>query len=658
MNKIIAILLSVILSYSISAQDKKIIRPTVHKAVFYCKTPSLKDMSPPARKYYSAKEMWNILESDMPEILNPLPFLSDPVVQNFNGNGVPARVLISRHAMDNADFGVPPDTQGDVGPDHYFHSVNISFVILDKSGHKIYGPVPNMTLWQSFPFINTTHGDPITIYDHLADRWLTSVMASENGGPVYYELIAISETPDPLGPWFAYAFQLEGLPDYPKFGLWHNAYYWTGLMYDLVNNEMIGAAAFALERDKMILGDPEARMLRFQTQPSGGFFLEDPFSFLPSNLTGEPLDPSLPNYFMYFKDDTWGFPNDFLSIWECFVDWADTSNCSFSEVLQLPTEPFDANFDNFTYITQPGTDYKLQSLGNRLMNRLDFRHFSDYNVMVTNHSVDCDGTNHAGVRWYELRDYGSGWNIYQQGTYAPDENHRWMGSISIDNEGNIALGYSVSGDSTYPAVRATGRREGDTPGIMTIPEFSIMEGGGSQTNSSGRWGDYSCMSLDPIDQNTFWYVNEYYQTSNPYNWKSAIGGFYLVSDSGLHTIVEPDTIFFSSAQQMNEGIDLNIINPNSMNASILYNDPYGSFSGIDIDWFVNNPIPAPYFINAGDTFELNVVSVYSDNIMAGDYHYDTLLLVTSLDTHHVILAFADSLLVERSLSSTVKLYNN
>ncbi|MFC2107516.1 T9SS type A sorting domain-containing protein [Bacteroidota bacterium] len=644
MRLLMLFLLCIILPVFILAQSQKSIKPSYQKPVFFEKTLPLKDLQDPVNKYKSSKEIENLLEFEFPETDNYYKYINDPVLQNYNGNGAPAKVLIATHAMNNSDYGIPPDTQGDVGIDYYFHSVNLSFVVLDKAGNTVYGPKKNMILWQNFPNINTTHGDPITIYDHLADRWITSVMASENGGPVYYELIAVSETTDPLGAWYTYAYELDGLPDYPKFGLWHNAYYWAANVFNLSTNEWIGAAAFAMERDKMLVGDPDAMMLRFQTQPGSGGFYKDPFSFLPTNLLGEVQATDLPNYFMYFKDNAWGFPNDFLSLWECNIDWNDTSNCSFNEVAQLQTEPFDSNVDNFSFITQPDPAYNLQSLCNRLMFRLDFRHFEDYNSMVTNHTVDCDGTDHAGVRWYELRDYGSGWSIYQQGTYAPDGDHRWMGSASIDSEGNIALGYSVSGDTTYPSVRVTGRRVGDSLGIMTIPEFSIMEGGGSQTNSSGRWGDYSCMSSDPVDDFTFWYVNEYYAYTNAYNWKSALGGFYFTSDSGMHTLIKPDTLFFSNSQQINQGIDLNILNLNPLNAAVLYNDPIGTFSNIDVNWYVYNPIPSPYFINSYDTLTLKVRTDYTDNYLIGDYHYDTMLLITSLDTHNIIIAFADSLL--------------
>lgn len=630
------------------------IKPEVLKPAYFEKTDPLKKLqSPPPNKYISTKDIWNLTETEIHGFENRAPFIVDPVLQNFNGTGDPARVLIRENVMSNPGYGVPPDPQGAVGPDHYFLSINVSFSVLDKSGKTLYGPVENMTLWQNFPHINMTHGDPITIYDQHANRWLTSVMASINGGPIYYELIAVSETADPLGSWYTYAYELEGLPDYPKFGLWHNGYYWAGNIYNLQTNDWIGAAAFVMDREAMLSGDPDAMMLRFQTTPSNNM-MQGPFSFLPSNINGEFQSTSIPNYFLYVKDDTWGFQNDHISIWECIVDWEDTASCSFTETAQLQTESFDANFNNFTYITQPNSSYNLQSLGNRLMYRLEFRHFDDYDVMVTNHTVDCDATDHAGVRWYEFRNYGDAWMIYQQGTYAPDSDHRWMGSMSVDQEGNIALGYSVSSSSTHPSVRATGRRAGDTLGIMTVPEFSIMEGEGSQTWLSNRWGDYTCMSLDPVDQSSFWYINQYYPYDHDYKWNMALGGFYFSNDSGMHTQVDPDTLFFLTAQQMSEGLDLQLSNPNSLNASVIYNDPYGSVWGSNISWFVNTYLQAPYFINAADTHVFNIRAATTDQSIRGQFFYDTMQIITSLDTHNVVLAFADSLVVstrENDISS-------
>lgn len=646
MRRFIIFIIVLAFQFRLSGQNEQQIRPKVFTPAFFEKTIPLREMQePPGDKYFNEKDIWNITETSISGPENPLPFLIDPVLQNYNGSGDPARLLINKDVLTNPGYGVPPDPNGDAGPHHYFHTVNVSFVVLDKSGNTLLGPTPCMTLWQNFPNINVTHGDPVTIYDHLADRWLTSIMASINGGPVYYELIAVSESSDPTGSWYVYAYELEGLPDYPKFGLWHDGYYWAANIFNLETYEWIGAAAFACDRQAMLSGDPDARILRFQTTPAGGF-MQGPFSFLPSHLVGDVQSTVLPNYFMYFKDDAWGFANDFLSIWECKIDWDDTSACTFEEVAQLQTEAFDSNFDNFTYITQPDPAYKLQSLCNRLMFRLDFRHFEEYDVMVTNHTVDCDATDHAGVRWYELRNYGTGWEIHQQGTYAPDDDHRWMGSMSIDADGNIALGYSVSSSNTFPSVRATGRRAGDSLGIMTIPEFSIMDGGGSQTWMSERWGDYTSMSIDPVDQSTFWYINQYYPYDHDYLWKSALGGFYFASDSGMHTTVHPDTLFFNTQAHMTQGIDLSIINPNPLNSSITYNDASGTVWGEDIGWFVYSLAQAPFFINAGDTHVFNIRAALTDEMIAGTYFYDTMLVVTSLDTHNVILAFSDSLLTQ------------
>jgi len=638
MNKSIFFFSLLVIFSSKSIISQEAVKPALIKPAYFSKTPPLSEFSPANASWLYAKEIDNIVEVEMPRVENIRPYLTDPVKQGFYGNSLPAVLLNVFEGISNVNTTIPPDTQGDIGSEFFFQSVNVSFMVFDKSGNSVHGPFQNMMLWQGFPLITRTFGDPITIYDHIANRWLTSVLGSNNGVTTYYELIAVSVTSDPGGPWYAYAYELESLPDYPKFGLWPDAYYMSANMFDLNNSIWVGAAAFAFDREKMLEGDPDAGMLRFQTTPSGGSFLEDDFSFLPSDLEGLPPDSALPNYFMYFKDDAWGFDYDLLSLWECSIDWNSPFASSFTHIMDLQTEPFDANVDNFSFINQPGTHYILHSLSNRLMNRLNYRFVNGYHAMVTNHTVDADGMDHAGVRWYELRNEGNGWTIFQQGTYAPDTTHRWMGSISIDCQGNLGLGYNVSGTTVFPGIRATGRRFNDPPGLMTVPEFVIQEGNGVQTNSGFRWGDYSLMSIDPVDDKTFWYTNEYIPTNGPYSWKTAIGAFYLADDSLDHTSALPDTLMFTNIQQVNEGQDILVYNPSTVNAMIKSFTQEGDF------WRISEPTANPHFLNISDTLTLHVDITIPAEYLFDEVIYDTLQIITSLDTHNVIIGIADSLI--------------
>ena len=211
------------------------------------------------------------------------------------------------------------------------------------------------------------------------------------------------------------------------------------------------------------------------------------------------------------------------------TDWADVGNSTFTGPLVLSTEPYDPNMcaGDRNCIPQAGTSRKLDALAGFLMHRVQYRNFGTHQAMVACQTVDANGADHAGIRWYELRNTGNSWSIHQQGTYAPDTNHRWMASIAMDGQQNIALGYSVSGTGIFPSIRATGRRATDPPGLMTFMEEPIVNGGGYQSAEESRWGDYSMLAVDPADDETFWYTNEYYPTSGYMNWMTRVATFKI-----------------------------------------------------------------------------------------------------------------------------------
>ncbi|RMF93197.1 MAG: hypothetical protein D6736_02100, partial [Nitrospinota bacterium] len=296
--------------------------------------------------------------------------------------------------------------------------------------------------------------------------------------------------------------------------------------------QMLGAFGFAgagvavLERDKMLAGLP-ALVIYFDLEPVNPGF----GGLLPADLDGPPPPTGTPNFFVAMNDNP-----DQLNIWEFHADFANPNNSTFGlngmPNTTLSTAPFDSDLCNFDRecIPQRGTRQRLDALSDRLMHRLQFRDFGDHWAMVTNHTVNT-GNDHAGIRWYELRNSGSGWTIFQQGTYAPDEHHRWMGSIAMDKDGNIALGYSVSSSSLFPSIRYAGREPGDPPGTLPQGEVTIMSGGGSQTGAD-RWGDYSAMMIDPTDDCTFWYTQEYYAQTGGLSgigWRTRIASFRFPS---------------------------------------------------------------------------------------------------------------------------------
>lgn len=436
----------------------------------------------------------------------------DPVLQDYiSVNRSTATVGPNFSGISN-NYGIaPPDTDGDVGPNHYMQMVNLAFEIFDKDGNSLYGPADNSTLWDGFtgPWSGTNDGDPIVLYDEYADRWIASQFSLPNypGGP-YYELIAVSVTGDPTGAWYRYAYEFSNMPDYPKFGIWPDGYYFTINQFAPPSLSFAGAALCVVNRDAMLSGDPEAELQFFNLGSSYG-------SLLPADADGftQPAAGS-PNYLANLGYNS-------LRIWEASIDWASPSNSVISLVQTLPVEAY--SYSGIS-ISQPGTSQTLDALASRLMYRLQYRNFGSYEVMLTNHTVNANGSGQGGVRWYELRNYGSGWTIYQQGTFAPaDADNRWMGSIAMNGNGDIGLGYSVSSSSTYPSIRFAGQTAANSgTGVLDVAETSIIEGTRSQTGVN-RWGDYSMMSVDPSDDQTFWYTTEY--SNGGWDWQTQIAAF-------------------------------------------------------------------------------------------------------------------------------------
>ncbi len=454
--------------------------------------------------------------------------------QNFEGVG-------------NIQGVLPPDTQGDVGKNDYVQMVNLSFAIWSKQGNLRYGPVPNTTLWQGFggPCETFNGGDPVTMYDESADRWFMSQLAYPGGAAGFHQCIAISQTSDPTGAWYRYDFLFSQttLNDYPKFGIWPDAYYMSANEF-LNGQTFTGVSTIAFERAKMLAG-LDARQVTFHIGNASGVY----GSLLPSDAEGSALgfDPpaGAPDPFVMFDDDAFGFsPTDRILMWDFHVDWANPANSTFGNNgvpnRFFETAPFDSNLCNFSRscIPQPATSVGLDTLADRLMYRASYRNFGDHQSLVLNDSVDVNGADHAGIRWYQLNATNSAWSLGQQGTYAPDSDNRWMGSAALDASGDIAVGYSVSSSSTFPSIRVAGRLAGDPAGQLAQGESTLIAGGGSQTNTQSRWGDYSAMQVDPNDGCTFWFTSEYMPTTSNADWHTRIGSFKFPScTAGPHGVI-------------------------------------------------------------------------------------------------------------------------
>jgi hypothetical protein len=426
----------------------------------------------------------------------------------------------------------PPDPVGDVGPHHYVEMINLVWAVYDKQGNRLLGPATLGSIWNGFPVTHCANnaGDPIVVYDQFADRWLLSQFTS--AGPQYWNCIAISQTGDPTGAYYRYAFitqpdpDLPGgtfFPDYPKYGVWKDSYILT--TRDFGDVDEYGISVYALEKNKMVNGEANARAVQFFLDSAVVDLSLIGDGLLPPDVDGKTkpkTDAPAPIVGTQDDDYVYGATFDALNIFELNVLWRSTPTASLQLAAQLPVAEFDSNFPCGPTrgcipqpgITNPDQYLDILSYRQRPTYRLAYRNFGTYETMVTNQSVEAlPGI--AGVRWYEIRRVNGAYSVHQQGTYAPGDGiHRWMGSAAMDKRGNIAVGYSVSNATdVYPGIRYTGRLAGDPLGQMTLGEGVIINGSGVQTTTNSRWGDYTSLNIDPVDDCTFWYVNEYYEVS-------------------------------------------------------------------------------------------------------------------------------------------------
>ena len=498
-------------------------RPQVNRDSYH-------DVSPPLREMPPGPHVVGILEAEpvrrIPSSRIP-SFGPDPVLQPRR-TGLAAAVAPTVTNFDGIGNGVtgpggtftvnsaPPDTNAAVGPTHVVETVNTDLAVFNKTtGAIVFGPVPINTLWSGFGggCQVDNDGDPIVTYDRLADRWIISQFQVTT--TPFQQCVAVSQTPDPTGAYFRYAFNYSGFPDYPKMGVWPDAYYITYNMFNNAGTSFLGAQVCAFDRANMLTGAAATQQC-FSTSTSFG-------GLLPADLDGTILPPAgAPNPVVAL-----GATSTSLAYWKFHVDWTTPANSTFTGPTSLTVPSYtEACGASGTCIPQSGGG-SLDSLSDRLMYRAAYRTFADgHHSIVTNHAVTV-GTN-VGVRWYELHvDAANNLSVFQSGTYAPDTAFRWMGSIAMDEAGNIALGFSTSSSATKPSIRYTGRLAGDASGTMTQGEGIIVTGAGAQGSTLSRWGDYSSLQIDPVDDCTFWYANEYIPANGTFNWKTRIASFKL-----------------------------------------------------------------------------------------------------------------------------------
>jgi FG-GAP-like repeat len=483
-------------------------------------------------------------QSLIKELLRPAPTMPGPLL-TFDG-------------MNSAQSGcscLPPDSDGDVGPNHYVNVVNTSIKIFDKSGNPLNGA--NGTTFDSFfhdlgggsPCGNNQNGgsqnrgDPFVFYDQIANRWVvTDIAFSSFPGTSFWECIGVSKTGDPVsGGWWLYALQVDPafpnrLGDYPKFGLWRDAYYLT--MNEFTNDTTFnGVRVYALDRASMISGGP-THAIGFTIDAAT---LGDAYSLVPASFRTGSAPPAGRDEFLLAIDSPLGGGVTLTKVkgWLFHVDFGTPGNSTLgiganhAPNAQITVNGFIDAFTNTTgnLVPQKETTQKLDTLGDKIMTPMVYQNRGGTESLWASHTVctDANCTGPTGVRWYQFDVTGGTFPAtpvqQQTWTNGGDGLWRWMSSIAVDQNGNTAIGYSASSTTQFPSIRYAGRLASDPLGNLAQGEAIMWNGGGAQTDPSRRWGDYSMLTIDPSDNMTFWHVNEYFVTTSPASWSTRIGKF-------------------------------------------------------------------------------------------------------------------------------------
>ncbi|MBA8885016.1 PKD domain-containing protein [Dokdonella fugitiva] len=451
----------------------------------------------------------------------------DPIVQNI-GNLTAAAMpapIISFDGMGVGSCGcAPPDPNGEVGRTQYVQMTNAGYQVFDKvTGASLLGPRATSSIWAGFGGVCETsgHGDPIVLYDQIADRWVITQFAG--GSTITDECIAVSTSSDATGSYKRYGYHLGSeFYDYPHLGVWPDGYYMSMNVFNAAGTAYLRPQPFAFDRAAMIAGATSAAYVTTTSLGSGNAPL------MPADLDGSTLPPTgAPGVFVEYPD------TNTYKTYRFHADFVTPSNTTFtlagSPSAAAFTQPCGSNAKCVP--TKGGSSNYLNGLDDRLMFRLAYRNFGDHESLVGNYTVKAN--NVAGIRWFELRNVTSGTPTkYQESTYQPDSTWRWMGSAAMDRQGNLALAYSASSSSINPQIRYAGRLAGDALNTITQTETHLFDGGGSQTGSGNRWGDYSDLTVDPVDDCTFWYTQEYYASNSSFNWRTRIGSFKFAGCGG------------------------------------------------------------------------------------------------------------------------------
>jgi hypothetical protein len=463
---------------------------------------------------------------------SPAPGATPPPIQNFAG--------LARTQSANLAEGAA-DTNGAAGPDRYVQMINQAVEVFMKDGTPLCNPPPgNGAFWEGTSCGTGRDSDGVVLYDRHAGRWFASRFQQLNG--TWYQCVAVSKSTDPLGGYYRYRFQVSSdqfpwFNDYPKFGISPDAYYLTADANKIFRGSGTGIYVVSFDRNRMLQGQDAGEVEFFVPRQTGPTGVSELSMMQPANWDGDVSPPTgAPEYLAQARDDNEGWPSDRVAIWGLQANWTQPSSSTLALTDLLTPESFNSDVCGHQLcIVQPNPDNHssphLDSLAYGYLGfRLVYRNFGDHASLLLNQTVATpDNVNRSGIRWYELRKTAfSNWSIFQQGTYAPptDNNDRWLGSMAMDGQGDIALGFDVSGSQVHPSVAYAARTPSDPPGMLRT-EVVLAGGAGSQMDN-GFFGDYSQMAVDPQDDCTFWVTNEYYtsQTNgNNHDFDTRIGSF-------------------------------------------------------------------------------------------------------------------------------------
>jgi len=433
--------------------------------------------------------------------------------------------LLSFAGQPNPGAQLYSDANGAVGATQYVQLVNNEYTVYDKtSGKVIAGPVEENALWSTFggscQTINS--GEGTVTYDQLANVWILSHHAVPTGGP-YLNCIAVSTTPDATGTYYLYGFELtQQFPDKPRIGVWPDAYYLSQDVLDATTHSFLRSQACALERDAMLAGE-----FAFTVCFQGSVSLP---TFVVTTIDGQTPPPTGEPAFFWQLDQRPNVGKNNLNSFLFHVDWVTPANTTFTGPVPNVLPAYTDACNNFKpCIQQPNTGNLLQGWGDRLVGRVVYRNFGTYESVVMAHSISLHTNTiaHSAIRWYEYRTPQTP-TLYQWGNVNPDANFRWVPAIAQDKYGDIAVGYNISSPTVYAGIRYSGRAFADHINSME-KEITLVNGAGAQIGNNHNWSSFTSLTLDPVDDCTFWYTAQYYATSSANGWKTQIASFRFPS---------------------------------------------------------------------------------------------------------------------------------